>query len=886
MSHRSFASIHLIGLGGTGANIIESLVGSERLSRLLSSEDFRIACLAIDVADGDLAGLTAAYKNTVSKLEAKGVPVDRLWVKSLNIKFNTPNALFDFMEKYSTYLLKEGIVVDNYRPWIQSSMSIPPLAGGVGRQRALSKAVYALNYYHYVELNGVMSVFKDKVLTSKYQPIVVLTFGLGGGTGSGMVFDFARHLRAKLGSAVPIVGLAILPTTADDLLARGPAPYTSLMEAELLFDRELNERVAKNFGEAYRNPFTSFLFLALDPVYTNRNSLISAKKELDEAIVDILHLLMNFDLADLLSRIGTNNDFGPSWVHALAYLRIRYPVEDYVKYLHEYLRLADATGAFMSAKKEALAKIGEALQYKYTDLVELYRRHLISMNSYRSETFNAEVEDVINRAGKYSIELRKQVRGIEDFASHYGEKWTKTLQAMVFPEDTVEAVVMQQLHGLREKMLHLTRTYEDFGKDLPSALAELENSITASKFLTSSQIRQVRSYLELVTLIGTAIQTFDTYLRARALSDEMTIRYAKDQSREGRRAAAVGETELLPLFKAAGAILTRPETEVRMTEQLLPGIRVVKKNLESRFKDASGETESLQRLLAQKEAEDDRLKRELGRGRIDLSGRKKMMRRSLESLQGELSGLRASLNLRKKEDQRIQAELDKLTELEKSLEATSQYRKLLTAQVSKSGELNALISSITSTSSYYERVVELSEAEQVKIMEKILREEESTLRGEGILKEIVDRDRFRDVVKSYLRIFGLPNYAGLADNYRSDFIWTTVGIPSGLWDQELQGVLSSTLNVFSTVEASKSISIRQIPQVDPWTITFLVILAKARIDQIEKFPAMKNDAEAVRKSEKVMFRSLLLERTADLNELVAQLEAGAATARAEGREKR
>ena len=245
MSRAAFSSVHLIGLGGTGANVIQSLVESQRLSRLLTSEDFQLACLALDVADGDLATLESARKERITRLQQSGTSVEKLWVKGLNVKFNSPDALFEFMERYNTYLMKEGVVVNNYKPWISSSMSIPPLAGGVGRMRALSKAVYELNYYHYMEMNNVLSVFKDKVLTSKFQPIVVIIFGLGGGTGSGMVFDFARHLRKKLGSSVPIVGIAILPSTADDLLARGPAPYTALMEAEMVFNRGLNDSVVK-----------------------------------------------------------------------------------------------------------------------------------------------------------------------------------------------------------------------------------------------------------------------------------------------------------------------------------------------------------------------------------------------------------------------------------------------------------------------------------------------------------------------------------------------------------------------------------------------------------------------------------------------------------------
>ncbi|MDG7029569.1 MAG: hypothetical protein JRN38_04920, partial [Nitrososphaerota archaeon] len=390
--------------------MIQSLVESERLSRLLASEDFHLACLALDVADGDLASLDSAVKKRTALLQKAGVSVDRLWVKGLNVKFNSPDALFEFMERYNTYLMKEGVVVNSYKPWISSSMSIPPLAGGVGRMRALSKAVYDLNYYHYMELNNVLSVFKDKVLTSKFQPIVVLVFGLGGGTGSGMVFDFARHLRKKLGSSVPIVGIAVLPSTADDLLARGPAPYSSLMETELLFNRQLNESVVEKFGEAYRNPFTSLFFLALDPVYNNRNSLLSARQELDEALIDVLHTFMNFDLADLLSRVGTNNDFGPSWAHSMAYLRIRYPVHDYVAYLHRYLQHTETVGGFMGAKRDAIVRINGFLANRMEHLRSLFRDSLTKMNLYRPDTFETEVEDVVNRAGKYEVELKKQIK--------------------------------------------------------------------------------------------------------------------------------------------------------------------------------------------------------------------------------------------------------------------------------------------------------------------------------------------------------------------------------------------------------------------------------------------------------------------------------------------
>ncbi len=855
-----FSNIHLVGLGGTGVNLIQALIKSDRLQNLLQSEDFSIACLALDVADGDLNSLQGTYKSTLEKLVSQGTPVDKLWIRTLNIKFNTPDSLFEFMEKYDRYVEKEGIKIDDYQPWLKSSISIPPLAGGVGRQRALSKAVYNLNYFHYAELNSVMSVFKDRVLTSKFQPIVVVLFGLGGGTGSGLVLDFVRHLRSKLGSSVPIIGLTILPSAADDLLARGPAPYNALMEMELYFNMSLNQKVVDRYGEAYRNPFNSLFFIALDPVYNNRNNLMTAKKELDDSVIDVLNLFGNFDLADLLARIGTNNDFGSNWIHSAAYLKIRYPVEDYVKYLHEYLRLADNAGDLMNSKRDVLTKINDLLTNRYNEFVEVYKKQLVSVGGYRADTFSNDIEDVIHRGGKYDVELRKQIRGLSDFAAYYNDKWNKTLMSMIFPEDTVEYSVMQQISAFRERIINIDKNYEDYNKNLQQFMAELENSITASKFLTSTQIRQIRSYINLVTSLGVAIDTIKLYLRTKALADELAIRYAKDKSRFGLRITTLGDTELLPLYKTAGVILTRAETEIKMSDNYVPSIKVIRNNIESRLKEETGETESLQRLLAQKESEEKRIKNEIQKIWVDLSSKKKILDKNLKNIQSELINIRGNYDEKKKTLEAIKVELEKMTQLEKSLEVTSSYRKNLSYVYTKTSELNSMLSQITTTNNYYERVVELSELEQTKIMDRILKEEEANLKGEGILKEIVDKDRFRDIVRSYVRIFSVANYAGLSDKYRTDLIWTTVSIPSGLWDQQLQGMLSNTLNVYSSVEASKSISIRQINQIDPWTITFLVILAKAKMDDVEKFSSMKSDAGSIKKSERVLFRSLLLEQ--------------------------
>ncbi len=855
-----FSSIHIVGLGGTGANVIQTLLASNRLARLLKIEDFDIACLAVDIADGDLESLRETYRMTLDKLQKEGTPVDKLWVRTLNVKFNTPDSLFEFMEKFDKYAAKDGIVIKNYQPWIKSSASIPPLAGGVGRQRALSKAVYNLNYYHYAELNSMISVFKDRVLTSKHQPIVVILFGLGGGTGSGMAFDFARHLRNKLGSAVPIIGLTILPSEADDILARGPAPYNSLMEMDLLFNGELNRKIVDKYGAPYKNPFNGLFFLPLEPIYNNRNNLLAAQRELDQTIVDLLDLFSNFDIADLLSRVGTNNDFASNWVHAISYLKIRYPVQDYVNYLSSYLQQGDKTGDLLASKRETVAGINTILANRYAELVDLYKRHLVSTSAYMPETFNMQVEDIIRRGGKYDSDLRKQMQGIRDFAEYYDAKWDKTIQAMTFSDDSVENYLMQQIKTFRVKIQGVDKSYEEYEKASRQFISDLEGSVTASKFLTSTQIRQIRSYLNLATLLEAAIAATKTYLRTKALADEMAVLHAEDKSKKGARIVNLGESEIMPLYKLLGIVLSRAETEIKMSESLAPGVKAVKGSVEARLNEASEEAESLRRQINQKETEEKRLRNESAQVWLDLSGRKKALDSNAKKVRTDLIALRASLDdtARKVDAQR--KELDGVGTIEKSLEVASPHWRNLNDVYTRGNELNAALSRITTANNYFERVVELSQVEQTKILGKILREEEGSLHGDGILKDIVDRDRLRSILRSYVRIFSVPNYTGFTEGYRTDLIWTTVSIPPSLWDQQLQGMLSNTLNVFSNVEAGKSISIRQIDQIDPWTITFLVVLAKADMRNVEKFTTMRSDADTVRKAERNLFRSFLIEQ--------------------------
>ena len=73
------SSIQIVGLGGTGANVIESFVQNhDNLVSLLKNDGIKVSLLALDVADHDIRSLDMAYKNLSDNLKSNGIPSDKI----------------------------------------------------------------------------------------------------------------------------------------------------------------------------------------------------------------------------------------------------------------------------------------------------------------------------------------------------------------------------------------------------------------------------------------------------------------------------------------------------------------------------------------------------------------------------------------------------------------------------------------------------------------------------------------------------------------------------------------------------------------------------------------------------------------------------------------
>ncbi|MFH1328698.1 MAG: tubulin-like doman-containing protein, partial [Candidatus Bathyarchaeota archaeon] len=416
-------SIHLIGLGGAGTNILETFLKTPRIHKYLKTRGVKLTCLALDVADHDIVSLQRAYGEFKEELKNQDIPLDKVHFDARSVKFPTPQAMFDFMQRFPEFIKIEGAKVpENYKPWISSAVEIPPLAGGVARRRALAKAIYGLNYHYLRLLDMYIEPFKENVSSSILQPIVFVIFGVGGGSGSGMCLDFVRHLRSKIGTGFPILGVGILPCHGDDYRAKGASCYAAINELELLIEGSKNKIVRETYGHPYGNPFTSFIMMPLGPPFKKIGDLKAAQQFFDESLVDTLLNTLKFDLADMLDGIGANSYTGDSFIHIMNTLRITYPIVEHIEltklYLNRLVKLRtlrkERTEIMTGSDEKGFGGVESIINLCYAELADIYRHIQIARKTYDPNKMEEKLKELLYNDRSVEFSFRVQVRGLDE----------------------------------------------------------------------------------------------------------------------------------------------------------------------------------------------------------------------------------------------------------------------------------------------------------------------------------------------------------------------------------------------------------------------------------------------------------------------------------------
>ncbi|MDO8473864.1 MAG: tubulin-like doman-containing protein [Dehalococcoidia bacterium] len=883
-SKRNFAP-QLVGLGGTGADIIASMLRNKDLMLpLLRTNGIRVSCMGLDVATAQIENLTAAYDEMKLEMKSRNIPGDKLFLVAKSVKFPTPEVMFDFVRDYRKYLSKEGSIEPaNYKPWLSSAVDIPPLAGGVGRKRALAKAIYGLNYHVLRMVSDAISSFKEHVVSSTLQPIIFLIYGMGGGSGSGMALDFARHLRKEVGSGVPIIGLAILPCPGDDPPAKGASAYAAVLEHSLVLDRTYNNMVTRKFGAGYENPFNAFFVMPLGPAFGQGKGLLYAHQTIDEAVGDILIRSLNFDPADLLANIGANVDLEGQWMHSMSTVSISYPVQEYIELTQGYLDRLDKITGLRKEKKELYrgahmtetGGVRKLLDACRAELTDIYKMWLTRRGRYDPEKFPELLRSMIYEDRAVDADYAVYIRGIQDSVKAQMNELYQSVRAigLAAPEGTLEARIRKLLLQFYDLASEVGTKPSDFEQKVPEIMSSLPEDLLTAHQLTPRQVQLVRDVIDLADIILDYLAALRGYLECRKLADRLYRLVESSEKSEDREKALaairkISSPELVVLFSLISSIHTPLTTEIKNMDEYLTNCRRMKKMLseEERSAETLYHAVEEQRILA--EAEKRRLEKDIQSLRPIFSppGKRKMLMARIGDVKQRLAILDQEIAERKAESDRVAGKVKEYASIEKKFETNSEYRKLVALVIDLTNRYYERQGELRKDRGFYDRTGELTEAEQLKIMQLILKGEQSALSRENVLDQIVDKDHLRRYLVSVLNLFRLPDTLGVTQEYRSDFIWFTVVAPQGIWNKELEHDVTTALSGYVKGDVSRTIYIRQIDSDDPWKVRFMVVAAKATPKWLSSYQDMRQLYFSSSPGEKHMAHSFLIEHGVLLEE--------------------
>lgn len=872
--------MQLIGLGSAGTNIVEAFLADRKTKELMANDLTRLSLLAIDIADPEIRSLQQTNEQIVKSMIKAGIPSERMRLIAESVKFPTAEAMFDFInQKYGEYLVNEGSKLNNFTPWLQSTMAIPPMAGGAGRRRALAKAIYALNYYQLGIIRNSINSFKEQALSSIVTPTVIVVYGLGGGTGSGIFFDFARHLRKVLGSGVPIIAFVITPCGGDDPPAKGCSAFVAMNELSLLLNRDYNEQVTKVYGDYYRNPLNALIYLPLLPAFSKVGNIVSARKEMDNMVVDLLYVLMDFDLADLLGGIGTEVGLTFNSAHTLGMLKVVYPVEDYISAFKLDFERMQLLQESRKEKLDILREINNVIKVDSDLTRELFKNYLVRTGTFNEEQFDEKLKTIINSNPRLEDDVALHVKGVEIQVKDWLKdimKFMSTIKLMGKIGPIEEAIIdltlrkdgSRKLDNLEILLTNLTKTHLEFSERKATILERLKQLIPSSQVFTLRQKKVIEDLVNISELAEDSLNILKFYDETRYITEAL-IRYyeALPECKNEIEALKDIRSELGTIYLLIQLMLRTPADESKMIDEHLTYVNdVLAKRMQKR---GNFENEVLRVQETKKRKEFDKNKMEMQVRK--LFSTKRYAREQLLQIDRDLRRIAEEEAIAVENLDKVDETIKLYEKLAKRFELISEYRKRLGKIVDLHKEYTDKIAYIVSPKKYYEKSAELTEREQLKIVFKILTGKEDTLNREVIHKDILDMDHFKDYIKSVVRSFKTPSVMGFKPTYKTDYIWITVSTPPNMWTEDMSQELYTSLAGYVTSEVSKTITVRVIESREPWTTNVLVVGGRGKPEDMEAFDEMQFLYNKSNDFERYLSRSYLLEHGVHASNIIRDL---------------
>ena len=317
-------SVSVVGVGKSGADIIAQIL-KDRIASSSGSDNSIFNALAVDIGDQDLSQIHEL---------ANQLPADVVNIETVAIDVPERDELFNSLRRMREFLKLEYPRYywnPNYEPWLPSKTSLPN--AGEHFERSTAKALYARSYYDGTrEMRNALKRFTENVDQSPGQSVIAVVFGMGGGTGSGIVMDMARHLsNVCFGRRALVVGVAIAPCDGDDESHLGSHLFPVLNELDCMGDEEKNKGVIAVWGDLYRNPFTSgVIIVPQKAVWDTTQNLVATHKRVDQEVSSFLTRNNGVDLWETLRMLNwvgapptqhaaARTPYGNRWAHVFGF---------------------------------------------------------------------------------------------------------------------------------------------------------------------------------------------------------------------------------------------------------------------------------------------------------------------------------------------------------------------------------------------------------------------------------------------------------------------------------------------------------------------------------------------------------------------------------------
>jgi hypothetical protein len=615
------------------------------------------------------------------------------------------------------------------------------------------------------------------------------------------------------------------------------------------------------------------------PAFSKVGNIVNARKELDDMVVDMLYTLMDFDLADLLGGIGTEVGLTNKSSHTLGMVKVVYPVEEYIlayKLNFEGLELLQEN---RKEKLDVLYEIGNIINVDYGVTRDLFRNYLVKTGTFNEEQFEEKLTTTINSNPRLEDDLKLHVEAVEIQIKNWLSeimKFLSTIKSMGRTGPIEDAIInltlrregSRKLDNIETLLTNLSKTHLEFSEKKAIIIDRLKQLIPSSQVFTLRQKKILEDMVNLAELAENALNILKFYDETRYLTDALIWYYeGLPESQNELEDLRDIQSELATIYLLVQMILRTPQDESRMIDEHVTYINGIMSNRMQKRGYFENEVMRVQETKQRKEFDRSRLETQL---RKPLNT-KRYAREQLLEIERDLTRIGEEESYAYDNLNKVDSTIRLYETLAKRFELTSEYRKRLTKIVDLHKEYKEKIADIVAPKKYFVKSADLTESEQLKIIFKILTEQEESLSKEVIFKDILDMDHYKDYIKSVIRIFKTPSVMGYKPVYKTDYLWVTVQAPSNLWTEEMSQEVYVALAGYVTSEVSRTITVRVIESRDPWETRILVLGGRGKPEDMEAYDEMQLLYNKSSDFERHLSRSYLLEQGVSSTQIIKEI---------------